>query len=81
MRKSLTARILGRGSDQWKHVTYLTPDERVAVRNGELVYVVDEAAHHYNQSGYKIVIENVTGFQHREPNADQLAEILRAEGR
>lgn len=72
-----TGVIQGRGTAPWKYVSHLTNEERIAVRSGKWVFIRDFEAHHYTQSGWKIVIvySNGSRFCHREPSPDQLKAL------
>lgn len=74
MIKSVTAKKYGFGSMPHRHVSGLTKAEREAVKNGETVYFeIDKTS--YMQSGYKIVTHSPYGWDCREPNTDELAQI------
>jgi len=78
MIKSVTAIKKGFGSMPHRSVRFLTKEEREAVKNGEMVYFqIDKT--HYMQSGYKIVIHSPYGWDCREPNDAELAEIIKNE--
>lgn len=62
---SKTGVIKGRGTDRYKWVSGLTPEERQAVREGETVLVPDNSTHP-NTTDYKIVVKGWGGgFTHR----------------
>lgn len=75
------AMINGHGSQPWKWVSGLSAAERAAVRAGGLVFVRDYTAHHYTQSGWKVVLYGGKKYYHREPTDKQkdiLVDIFRA---
>lgn len=69
-----TGVIHGIGTAPWKWVSGLTESERAAVRSGShYVFIRNESAHHYTQSGYKVVRYQSGKFFHREPSAAAVA--------
>ena len=78
MIKSTTAVKRGYGSMPHRSVSFLTKEEREAVKNGETVYFEINKTH-YMQSGYKIVTHSPYGWDCREPSETELAEILKLE--
>ena len=78
MRKSLTGKVIGRGSMPYRRISWLTETERQTVRNGEIVYV-DSGKTHYTQSGYKIVTFYYGLYGHREPTPAELGQIQEME--
>jgi hypothetical protein len=76
---SPTAEKVGWGSARYRRVTRLSPEERAAVRRGDLVWFAFEPWH-YMQSGYKIVTLNGYGYDSREPTPKELNEILSMKG-
>jgi len=75
---SKTAVIRGRGSDPYKSVTHLTPDERAAIRAGKTVLVADENQHP-QCAPFKRVYEYKGRFYHRNATPRQCA-IAKATG-
>lgn len=70
--------INGRGTAPWKWVSGLSPDERAHVRNGTAwVFIRDFQAHHYLQSGWKVVVYVGRKYSHREPSAEMLRALQR----
>ena len=78
MIKSETAVKRGWGSMPHRSVSFLTPEEKQAVRDGEVVYFPINKTH-YKQSGFKIVTHFYGKFDSREPTESELVEILKAE--
>lgn len=65
--------VHGHGTQPYKWVSGLLPDERKAVRDGSaLVFIRDTGSHHYLQSGYKVVSYRSGKYIHREPDPSQI---------
>lgn len=74
---SETGIIHGIGTAPYKYVSGLTDVERAAVRGGDLVFIRNNSAHHYTQSGWKVVKFRFGKYFHREPSAVQVAAFNR----
>ena len=61
---SKTGKINGRGSDKYKWVSFLSKNERDAVRNGLTVLIEDTNPHH-STTKYKKVYLASNRFSHR----------------
>ena len=61
---SKTGKINGRGSDKYKWVSFLSKNERDAVRKGEVVLIEDTNTH-YATTKYKQVYFASNRFSHR----------------
>ncbi len=72
--ESTSAKKRGWGSDMWRKVVNLQPEEREAVKAGALVYFRFKPWHH-KQSGYKVVTHNLYGYDSREPTVAELKKI------
>jgi len=80
MIKSVTAVKRGWGSVPHRSVSFLTKEEKEAVKSGEMVYFeIDKT--HYTQSGYKIVTCYAGKFDSREPTNEELVAILEEGGK
>ena len=77
--ESLTAYKVGWGRSWWRRVSGLLPEERQAVRDGDIVWFAFRPWH-YMQSGYKIITVYGDKFDGREPTTDELAVIAKAKG-
>lgn len=62
---SRTGEIHGRGSAQFRWVSYLSPAERQAVRDGKTVIIEDPERHTHNQTQYKMVTYHLGRYSHR----------------
>lgn len=78
MIKSVTAVKKGWGSMPHRSVSFLTAEEKEAIRKGELVYF-EISKTHYRQSGFKVVTQYQGKFDSREPSGEELKMII-AEG-
>jgi hypothetical protein len=74
--ESKAASKVGWGRSVWRRVGGLLPEERQAVRDGDIVWFAYTPWHH-TQSGYKIVTVYGDRFDSREPTAAELAAIAK----
>jgi len=65
---STTGRVHGWGKDPYKWVSYLTGEERAAVRAEQLVVVLHGASTHGGHPPYRKVIYSWGRYQHRVPD-------------
>jgi hypothetical protein len=69
---STTGEVHGWGSHPYKWVSYLTPDERAAVRRGSLVVFAVDGGHPPYR---KVIYSPAYGYTHRVPDASEQAAI------
>jgi len=76
IRISMTAEIKGRGSDWYKAVTHLTPDEKQFIFDGGTILIQDqEVTRPSIQCGWKQVIGRGGKYYHREATTEQINAI------
>ncbi len=77
--ESKTAFKVGWGRSRWRRVGGLLPEERQAVRDGDIVWFA-YTPWHYTQSGYKVVTVYGDRFDSREPTAAELRYLYGLHG-
>lgn len=79
---SATARQSGYGTDQYKKVTFLTPDERTRVQAGERVFFKAERLSAKGPAGtyWRVAKPCGAAIGPRVPKVEEVAQLRRATG-